>query len=182
MSPKHGITKRLFLALWPDKSEQESFYNLARHHRPTDKCRLVAANNLHLTLSFMGATTTDTEDCIRQVADEVAWNPFELHFDRLGWFARPQVLWAGCSAAPVELDELVGRIQTGLVDCGFEPDKRRYQPHITVARKVTRPPTTDEIEMITCYFDSFSLVESKMDQRGVEYITLASWSAQNNRP
>lgn len=179
MSSKHEATKRLFLALWPGKNEQDKFYSLAQQHRPIDKCRLVAAHKLHVTLCFLGATTTDAEDCTRQMADKVVWKPFELHFDRLGWFARPRVLWAGCSVAPVGLDELVGRIQTGLAGCGFEPERRRYQPHITVARKVTRPPQANEIEVITCYFDSFSLVESKMDQRGVEYITVASWSAQN---
>lgn len=177
-SPVHAATKKLFLALWPGKSEQEQFYALAQQHLSTDKCRLVAAHKLHLTLSFLGAVDIDTEDCIRQMADKVAWNPFELHFDRLGWFARPRVLWAGCSEAPVELDELVGRIQTGLTGCGFEPERRRYQPHITVARKVTQSPKAKEIEPISCYFDSIALVESKMDQHGVEYATLASWPAQ----
>jgi 2'-5' RNA ligase len=167
MSAKHEATKRLFLALWPSKGEQERFYALAHQHRPTDKCRLVAAHKLHVTLSFLGAVDSETEDCIRRMADKVAWNPFELHFDRLGWFARPKVLWAGCSSVPVELDELVGRIQTGLAGCGFEPEQRRYQPHVTIARKVARSPAANEVEMIACYFDCFSLFESRMDQRGV---------------
>ncbi len=180
-SPVHAATKRLFLALWPGKSEQERFYALAQQHQPTDKCRLVAAHRLHLTLYFLGSVNPATENCVRKIADTLVWQPFEINFDRLGWFAQPRVMWIGCSELPVELLSLVGDLQSGIVKCGFEPERRNYQPHVTVARKVTRSPKAKEIEPIACYFDSFALVESRMDQNGVEYTRLALWSAQTGR-
>jgi len=176
--PVKGASKRLFLALWPGKSEQERFYTLARQHRPADKCRLVAAHKLHLTLYFLGSVNTETERCVRKVADTIAWRPLEIEFDQLGWFAQPRVMWIGCSDIPTQLLALVANLQAGFTQCEFEPERRNYQPHITVARKVTQSPKEKEIEPTTCYFDSFALVESKMDQHGVEYVRLASWLAQ----
>lgn len=171
-------TKKLFLALWPGKDEQERFYALASQHRPTENCRLMAVHKLHLTLCFLGSVDTETERCVRKVADTIAWHPFEIEFDQLGWFAQPRVMWIGCSEIPAQLLTLVANLQTGFAQCGFEPERRNFQPHITVARKVTQSPKAKEIEPTTCYFDNFSLVESKMDQHGIEYIRLTSWSVQ----
>ncbi len=174
-------SKRLFLAFWPGKREQERFYALARQHRPTDECRLVAAHRLHLTLCFPGSVDTATEHCIRKVASTITWRPFVIEFDQLGWFAQPRVLWIGCSDIPAELSALVADLQSGFAQCGLEPERRTYQPHITVARKVTRPPKAKEVEPTSCYFDSLALVESRRSQHGVEYITLASWPTQTGR-
>ncbi len=118
------------------------------------------------------------EVCVRQMACQLDWQAFELGFDRLGWFRRPRVLWAGCSAVPTELNGMVARIQAGLKRCGIESEKRKFQPHITLARKVNRPPEQQTIETLTCYFEEFSLVESRVDEKGVSYTTLASWPAR----
>ncbi|MFV1997576.1 MAG: RNA 2',3'-cyclic phosphodiesterase [Acidiferrobacterales bacterium] len=176
----HEANIRLFLALWPGKSEQERLHAIAHQHRPTGKCRLTAAHGLHLTLLFLGSVSPVTESCVRAITDTIYWRPFEIEFDRLGWFAQPRVMWVGCSELPAQLLSLVEGLQTGLAQCGFEPERRDFYPHITVARKVTRPPKVKEIEPITCYFDSVVLVESRTEQQGVEYVALASWPAQTS--
>lgn len=179
MQEKSLTSKRLFFALWPTTIEQARLHDIARQYRYSERNRLVAVHRLHLTLSFLGAVDTVTEDCVRQMANKVAWKPFELRFDRIGWFARPGVLWAGCSEVPSELNELVGKIQAGLTLCGIESERRRYQPHITLTRKVTRPPKQQTIETQTCRFDELCLVESRLDKEGAIYSTLAKWPAHN---
>jgi len=177
--PVKAASKRLFLALWPGECEQERFYTQARQHRPTAECRLVAAHRLHLTLCFLGSVdNTASEHCVCTVASTIAWRPFAIEFDRLGWFAQPRVMWIGCSDIPAQLPTLVTGLQSGFAQCGFEPERRHYRPHITVARKVMQSPEAKEVESTSCYFDSLALVESRMGRRGVEYITLASWPAQ----
>lgn len=180
MTPETRRPKRLFFALWPTAAEQAQFHEFARQHRSSEKNRLVAAHRLHLTLSFLGAVEGEVEVCVRKMAAQLVWQAFELGFDRLGWFGRPRVLWAGCSAVPTELNDLVARIQAGLLNCGFESEQRKYQPHITLARKVNRPPGQQTIEALTCYFEEFSLVETRVDEKGGSYTTLASWSAQTS--
>lgn len=176
--PVPEVNKRLFLALWPGESEQQRFHALAFQHRPSDKCRLAAVHRLHLTLLFLGSVNTATESCVRTIADTMLWRPFDIEFDRLGWFAQPRVMWIGCSELPAQLLSLAQGLQSGLVQCGIEPERRQFHPHITVARNVTRPPKAKEIEPVTCYFDAIALVESRTEQHGVDYITLASWPAQ----
>ncbi len=175
MTPEPPRPKRLFLALWPTAAEQAQFHELARQHRCSEKNRLVAAHRLHLTLCFLGAVGGEVEVCVRQMAGQLVWQAFELGFDRLGWFGRPRVLWAGCSTVPTELNDLVARIQAGLKHCGIEFEQRKYQPHITLARKVNRPPGQQTIKALTCYFEKFSLVETRLDENGGSYTTLASW-------
>jgi len=167
--------KRLFLALWPNAAEQSQLHAIAQHHCLSNKARPVAANKLHLTLSFLGVVESEKELCVRRVAAEVDWEPIELEFDRLGWFAHPKVLWAGCSTVPVELKSLAGRLQAELSGCGIKSERRQFQPHITLARKQDRPPTHEQIEPLVCRFDRLSLVESRLDSEGASYITLANW-------
>jgi RNA 2',3'-cyclic 3'-phosphodiesterase len=53
-------------------------------------------------------------------------------------WSRPRILWAGPRQTPEPLSQLVFDLQNGLKACGFEPEKRRYQPHVTLYRKA--PP------------------------------------------
>ena len=45
----------------------------------------------------------------------------------------PSVLWAGVRVNP-ELDALAAHLDHVMDSLGFRPERRRYQPHITVAR------------------------------------------------
>ena len=38
------------------------------------------------------------------------------------------------SSAIRQLDRLQGKIETALQRCGLEPERRRFQPHLTLAR------------------------------------------------
>lgn len=170
--------KRLFFALWPTVADQVLFHALARHNQSSEKDRLVAVHNLHLTLSFLGSVDVVTENCAREMAETLVWQPLELDFNRLGWFARPKVLWAGCSVIPTELIDLVNRIQEGVARCGIKTELRPFKPHITLARKVVRAPE-QEIETLICRFDELCLVQSQSENNGVSYTNLARWSAQS---
>lgn len=170
--------KRLFFALWPTVSEQTRFHKIARQNLHSEKERLVAAHKLHLTLSFLGPVDAVTENCICKMADTLVWQPLDLNFDRLGWFARPKVLWAGCSVIPTELIDLVNRIQEGVARCGIKTELRPFKPHITLARKVVRAPE-QEIETLICRFDELCLVQSQSESNGVSYRNLACWPAQS---
>ena len=51
--------------------------------------------------------------------------------------ARPRgiivALWIGVEKSP-QLDHLQNKIETALQRCGLEPERRRFQPHVTLAR------------------------------------------------
>ena len=61
---------------------------------------------------------------------------FSLTLAGVGTFAkggRSTALWVGVERNP-QLDHLRSKIETALQRCGLEPERRRFQPHLTLAR------------------------------------------------
>jgi RNA 2',3'-cyclic 3'-phosphodiesterase len=61
---------------------------------------------------------------------------FLLRLAGIGTFAkggRSQSLWLGVERSE-PLDRLQGKIEMALQRCGLEPERRRFQPHLTLAR------------------------------------------------
>ncbi|NIP33837.1 MAG: RNA 2',3'-cyclic phosphodiesterase [Thermoplasmata archaeon] len=100
--------------------------------------RPVKPEQLHLTLRFLGDTDEGrVEDLVSLMASSVKdVEPFSISFDGVGAFPnarRPRVVWIGLSGA----EPLVGigrRLEKGVVDLGWKPEKRGFRPHATVAR------------------------------------------------
>src|SRR5208282_6186642 len=61
---------------------------------------------------------------------------FTLTLTGMGTFAKGGVssaLWVGVERTP-SLDHLRNKIETALQRCGLGPERRRFQPHVTLAR------------------------------------------------
>jgi 2'-5' RNA ligase len=98
--------------------------------------RWVAAENIHLTLRFIG----DVDDPVFADVDDalcrVTGPAFDLEITGVGEFSRgrrPVMIWAGIASNPA-LAELQRRIDAALVKSGFPPEGRRFTPHVTLAR------------------------------------------------
>jgi 2'-5' RNA ligase len=113
------VYRRLFIAIWPNETLRSRLHEAARRCLADGRGRLVAQDNLHVTLAFLGAVDEARQACCEQVASRVASPGFSLTVDRLGYWPRKQILWAGCSSEPPELGALVSGLQAGLGDCGF---------------------------------------------------------------
>ena len=127
--------QRLFFGLWPDPAARDRLARLASQLQPAGG-RLHHPDDLHITLVFLGPVDAARQPCIYQAADEIVTPSFSLRVDTLGHWPRPQILWCGPSEVPEPLKRLVSALQQGLLACGFEPERRRYQPHVTLHRKV----------------------------------------------
>ena len=98
--------------------------------------RWVAPENLHLTLRFIGEVAEDRLDDITGALDRVKGAPFPLTFDGAGHFEsgrRVRALWIGVERSEA-LAVFQGRIETALVRCGLEPERRKFSAHVTLAR------------------------------------------------
>ena len=99
--------------------------------------RWVSQNNFHLTLKFLGNIEENKIEPIA-AALELALRPFPrftINAKGLGVFPdgrRPRVLWIGLEGK--KLLELASKIETVLDPLGFSPEKREFQPHLTVGR------------------------------------------------
>ena len=92
----------------------------------------------HITLKFLGNLDEAAPPRLIKAALPVAGStrPLIIGAAPPGGFPdrrAPNVLWAGVCVNP-ELDTLAARLDHVMVGLGFRPERRRYQPHITVAR------------------------------------------------
>ena len=126
---------RLFFALWPTLEARERLYELAMRFKPQGG-RLHHPDDLHMTLVFLGQVEDQQMPCIHRVADGIGVSAFTLGIDTIGHWPRPKILWCGPSEQPLVLQTLVNSLQQSLTECGFAPERRRYQPHVTLHRKV----------------------------------------------
>ena len=167
--------QRLFFALWPTPEVQQRLYTVGRLALGRHSGRLVPAELVHLTLAFLGTLPPELSARATEVVDRNPWRSLELRFDRIGWFRRAHVLWAGCSEIPPALIEYVEQLRRDLAVAGVEVDERPFQPHVTLVRKVRRPPARRDMEDVVCLFDRVHLVRSVTTETGSRYEIVRSW-------
>jgi 2'-5' RNA ligase len=138
--------------------------------------RRVHPDNLHLTLVFLGATPTERLLCYEQVLRGLLVPAFTLILDRIGYWPRSGILWLGASQTPAELSTLVQELNQRLESCGFSPERRPFQAHITLARDCDGPaPVARLTEAVSWQVDHVVLAESVCDAKGVRYDIIGRW-------
>ncbi|HFD80586.1 MAG TPA: RNA 2',3'-cyclic phosphodiesterase [Gammaproteobacteria bacterium] len=163
--------RRLFFALWPDPEVRRRLAEAARRWTPHP----LATPNLHMTLVFLGARGEEELRCIIEAVSGIRAEPFDIELDYLGHWGRAGIQWLGSSRIPPALNALVGQLQQRLQPCGYEPEKRRFVPHVTLARKVRKPRIKAGLEPIRWSVREFVLAESVSVEGGVSYQVLQRW-------
>jgi 2'-5' RNA ligase len=107
--------------------------------------RWVPPENYHLTLRFIGETPAHRAEDIDLALAGLRGRGFSLTLAGLGVFTksgpkggRNTALWVGVERNP-QLDHLQGKIETALQRAGLEPERRRFTPHVTLARLDAAP-------------------------------------------
>ena len=98
--------------------------------------RWVPTANYHLTLRFIGEVPAHRAEEIDLALAALRGRPFALSFSGVGTFTkagREVALWVGVQRNPA-LDHLQGKIETALQRCGLALERRRFTPHVTLAR------------------------------------------------
>lgn len=113
--------------------------------------RWVPVPNIHLTLKFLGDVSEKNINMIREIllAEAASHKQFEISVGGFGVFpsfTRPRVIWIGVEA-PEELNQLYCRIDGETARLGYAPDKRKFNPHVTLGR-VSRNASSKEVRFI----------------------------------
>ena len=113
--------------------------------------RWVSADNIHLTLKFLGdvsvANLETLKEILRQEASACA--PFDIRVEELGAFPtlhRPRVIWVNVHG-PQELVALQQSIDEETARLGYAREERAFSPHLTLGR-VSRRASPGEVRRL----------------------------------
>ncbi|MBV8877506.1 MAG: RNA 2',3'-cyclic phosphodiesterase [Gammaproteobacteria bacterium] len=179
MAERAGSTRRVFFALWPDEAQREELEHAAAKAVRRSGGRPVPSANLHVTLAFLGSVPVTRVIELQAIGSTLAQPlaihaPISLTFRRLAHWKDAQILCAlapepaGASALAVALQEASSAI-------GFSPDRRPFQAHVTLARKVLRQGPLLPLRALTWRFDAFALIDSRTEPSGPVYSVIDTY-------
>jgi 2'-5' RNA ligase len=103
--------------------------------------RWVPPENYHITLRFIGETQSHKAEEIDLALATLRGRSFSLSLAGVGTLekgGRVNALWAGVERNPA-LEHLQGKIETALQRAGLARERRRFAPHVTLARLDNAP-------------------------------------------
>ncbi len=98
--------------------------------------RWVPMENYHLTLRFIGEVPAYRAEEIDEALAALRAKRLSMELAGVGTFAkggRDTTLWVGVTRNPA-LEHLAGKVETALQRAGLAPERRRFAPHVTLAR------------------------------------------------
>lgn len=174
-----GKGGRYFFAVWPDGAVRDRLVEWSESITRDERARPVAGSNLHVTLVFLGALDPPQLAAVRRLGDDTAWRGASLVLDRIGYWKRPRIIWAGPRDGSQALAELAGDLRGRLRRMGFRVEERPFVPHVTLYRKAQRRPKWRP-QSVEWRIDEFCLVESRLSPAGAHYEVLHRWSANGD--
>jgi len=108
--------------------------------------RWISPENMHLTLRFIGEVNEGQAADIDDALTAVRARAFDLRLAGVNAFGKGRSLhslWVGV-AEPGPVAALHEKIDRVLQEAGVAPDKRKFHPHVTLAR--LRDAPTDRVE------------------------------------
>jgi len=150
--------------------------------------RWQSAEQMHLTLRFIGNVDGREAQDILSALSQVQFNAFDAQISSVGHFGKngfSRALWAGITpVAPFE--QLHKKIDHALVAAGFVAERRSYKPHVTLAR-FSNSPRRGEIEEFihrngllrseAFNVNEISLFLSELGHEGAHYTLLEHFEA-----
>ena len=173
---------RLFFGLKPDPHTCLAIDHWRERTFPP-LSRPVPAQNLHLTLAFLGEVTERQLEPLLEEAGRIREPPFSLTLDQLGFYSKARVLWIGPIDTPDAAMRLAADLKRICRKLSLRSERRKFEAHLTIARRCeTPPPASVEPPSFEMVFDSFSLFESTNGRTGVQYRAIAEWPLQSQMP
>jgi RNA 2',3'-cyclic 3'-phosphodiesterase len=175
--PRDASPLRVFFALWPEAGARDALRALARDTAAQTGGRAPSAENVHLTLAFLGDVAATRLAALHAIGPVVAAAvpPFTLTLDRVGAFGDGRIAWAGASAPPRDLERLAHSLNGALAKEGFPTERRAFHPHVTLARHCRRPAATGTLAPIAWRVERITLYASELSPRGPRYRELGAW-------
>jgi 2'-5' RNA ligase len=150
---------------------------------PDVHARWVAAENLHVTVWFIGEVTDERAAVIRaSLGRPLATPRFTLSIAGCGAFppsGPPRVFWLGVQEGQESVRGIYDEVARRMAALDFGAERRRYTPHVTIARvkDAPRPGGRSVRETLaairlppaSCRVAAVTLFRSRLSPRGASY-------------
>lgn len=150
---------RMFIGIKPNKNIIQEIINLQKELNVIGN--YTNPNNIHLTLVFLGEIKEKDINKVKRILDKTNISRFNFEIEHLEMLRDIIILKVKDNEI---LNSLYNSLVTSLWNSGFEIEKRKYFPHITLVRKTSK-----------CRYRYFSLINE------VNAITLFSSSTINGK-
>jgi 2'-5' RNA ligase len=135
-------TLRTFIAVPLSAEVERGLDDVQRQLRRAvpERCvRWVNPSGIHLTLHFLGDILPERVEPVKAALAAVSRNipPFQFYAGELGAFPnlnRPRVVWVGVQDPSSWLALLHEAVSEAMGRLGFQPERRRFSPHLTLGR------------------------------------------------
>lgn len=147
-------TIRAFVAIEIPEEGKTFLENiLADLRRTRADVKWVRLAGIHITLKFLGQISRELVDAIERdlTALFAEYSPVELTIRRLGAFpnlGKPRVVWAGIDDGSGALSSMANKVEAVLEPLGFEREKRKFSPHLTLGRVKSRSGMSELIDAV----------------------------------
>ncbi len=179
---------RLFLAVKiPNEIKEQIAEFLQPFLDSRAQVKWVEPKNMHLTLKFLGEIRQEQLAGLKDAACEIACEPFSLTLSGSGAFPdlrSPRVFWIGVKDPEKRLTKLAEQLDYNISQIGWEREKKRFSPHLTLGRVKDRSGLAEvcsafaQAEFAPAEFkvDAFYLVESQLRPSGPIYTDLVRFT------
>jgi 2'-5' RNA ligase len=164
-SPAIEGWQRCFIALAPDVTTREALSAI----QVSATARRVPYEQLHLTVTFIGALTFEQGDALAKALTEhaIPLTPTPVtHIEHWPSAGHPR-LTVATLAMTDEFVKLDWRVRSLMIEQGLPVDARAFRPHVTLARLTLSPPN------LLARFESLILYSSTPARHGARYRALA---------
>ena len=173
--------RRLFVALRPPEAVCDVLLDTMEG---LAGARWQDADNLHITLRFVGEVDRHTQRDLESALSDIDFAAFRIAVEGVGHFQgkkRARAIWARI-APNAELNELQRRVEYACRRAGLPVETRKFIPHITLAR--LNSGSADPRDWLSrnarlapepWLAGNFSLFESDLTPQGAIYSEIAAF-------
>lgn len=156
---------RLFIGIGLPNSLSDSLAKAARGllraSASAKPIRWTSANNMHVTLSFLGEVDPGGLEGVKQNLGTLRARAMELFLDGVEIVPHAGILLARLKpSAP--LLALAAQVAEAMEKCNFPRERRPYTPHVTLARTKARVSLDSSGERNPAFWQKFSTEEFRL--------------------
>lgn len=180
---------RCFIAIrFPDEVNRELSRQIDYLAGTGAAVRWVKAENLHVTLKFLGDVQDHEVQDVHRALSRVSCPPMSLSVCGLGCFPpsrRPRVVWAGLEGDVDRLVSLAADIEQQVAPLGYPPEERGFRAHLTIGRvkgqrnidalMLAIERRAQQLRTPEAEIDTFALYQSELGGGGPRYYKIGTY-------